>query len=202
MPGPGQTAPLPERTITFSIGPVPNHFSLDQSYKSDNTYPNSHLLGDSVQILTETSISALQALLYLAVAEPEAPVAPRHIAHQLGLSPTYTAKILRHLVRARILQSYRGSHGGVTLNRPAADISLLEVAESCQGKILGHFCQETTARTRTCAFHQAMADLNDAVSETLGRWSLGDLCAKPVPSASLRSKVDCRMAAVINGHPD
>jgi len=149
-----------------------------------------------MQILTETSISAVKALLYLATMAPEDPVAPRQIARQLNLSPTYAAKILRRLVHARILRSHRGARGGVSLNRPVGEITLLEAVESCQGQILAHFCQETKWLARTCAFHQAMADLHDSVTDTLARWSLADLCARPLPTATLRNQVNCRMTKV------
>jgi Rrf2 family protein len=132
-------------------------------------------------MLTKTSISAVRSLIFLCSEEEGVPSSPRRIAEQLEESPTYLAKVVRHLVKAGILQAHRGATGGVTLNQPAEEITLLAVVEACQGKILGNFCQDTCDLDNVCAFHEAAAELHDAIVGVLSRWTLADLVKRPHP---------------------
>jgi Rrf2 family transcriptional regulator, nitric oxide-sensitive transcriptional repressor len=132
-------------------------------------------------MLTKTSILALRSLIFLCSESDDAPSSPRRIAEQLNESPTYLAKVVRHLVKAGILQAHRGTTGGVTLNQPVDEVSLLVVVEACQGKILGSFCQDTCDLDNVCAFHEAAAELHDAIVSVLSRWTLADLVKSPHP---------------------
>ena len=134
-------------------------------------------------MLTKTTISAVRALIYLGHKAAEAPQTPRHMAEQLGESPTYLAKVTRLLVRAGILRAQRGMAGGVLLARPRQDITLLSVVEACQGALLGDYCGGTAEVDAGCAFHQAGAELHRAIVGVLSRWRLSDLLARPCPLA-------------------
>lgn len=144
-------------------------------------------------MLTRTSETALQALLYLIKRGADAPVPPAEIARELGASPSYMSKIATLLVKADVLRAHRGVHGGVTLARQRSEIALLEVVEACQGRILGDYCQEFDRPELVCAFHRAMLELHTAIVEILRRWTLEDLAAKPGPSRELEGMVNCRM---------
>jgi len=113
------------------------------------------------------------------------------MAERLGESPTYLAKVVRHLVKAGILRAHRGVSGGVTLNRPPEEISLLSLVEACQGTILGDFCQDADRLEKTCAFHQAGAELHGAVVGVLSRWTLAELLRKPCPSETDGGQIQC-----------
>ena len=43
-----------------------------------------------------------------------------------------------------------------------------------------------------------MADLHGSVTASLGRWSLGDLVARPAPSAKVRGKLGCILGGAVN----
>ena len=144
-------------------------------------------------MLTKTSTTALQSLVYIVNQERNTPIAPVEIADKLGASATYLSKINTHLVKAGILQAHRGTKGGVTLMRPPEAISLLEIVEACQGKILGDYCTQHDNLDEVCAFHVAMHELQEALISTLARWNLKDISKKPQPAEHLRDKVQCRM---------
>jgi len=147
-------------------------------------------------MLTKTSESAILTLLYLEKHGRERPVPPAQIAERLGASPSYTAKVCTVLAKAGLLRTHHGMRGGVTLAKPAGEISLLAIVEACQGKLLGDYCQESDSTESVCAFHAAMLDLHRAIVGSLERWSLADLAAKPRPSEELAGNVDCRLGCL------
>src|ERR1043165_321500 len=107
-------------------------------------------------MLTQTSELAVNALVYLGMAKPTGPVAPRVIAEQIGASPTYLAKVTRLLVKASILRAYKGVQGGVRLMLEPKQVTLMAIVEACQGKILPDYCQENLDPRKVCAYHAAM----------------------------------------------
>ena len=147
-------------------------------------------------MLTKTSEMAIQALVYLARHENAGAIPPVRLAQRFGASPTYTAKVTNLLVKAGLLHSHRGPRGGVSLAKPAGEITLLEVVEACQGRILGDYCQEGARLSAVCAFHRAMVELQEAITGVLSRWTVGDIVARAGPAASLRGRVRCKMVCV------
>jgi Rrf2 family protein len=130
-------------------------------------------------MLGKTSISAIRSLLFLAGQDLREPWSPRRLAEEIGESPSYLAKVLRHLVKAGLLDSEKGVKGGVRLVRPAATIRLLDIVEACQGTVVGDYCKATGLPARPCAFHQAAVELHQAITGVLGKWTLEDLLAGP-----------------------
>ncbi|MDX9973707.1 MAG: Rrf2 family transcriptional regulator [FCB group bacterium] len=147
-------------------------------------------------MLTKTSETAILALLFLEKSGGDTPVSPGHIAERLGASPTYLAKVCTALTKAGLLRAHYGMRGGVTLARPASEITLLAIVEACQGKLLGDYCVEFDKLEWVCGFHAAMNDLHLAIVGALSRWTLADLAAKPGPSSELEGKVNCRLGCL------
>jgi Rrf2 family protein len=150
-------------------------------------------------VLTKTSETAIQTLLYLIRQDEHGPLPPIRLARILGASPSYLAKVCTLLVKADLLRAHRGTKGGVTFIRDPKDITLLEVVEVCQGRVLADYCQEWHDMRQVCAFHEAMNELHNAIVHTLERWTLADLAARPQPAESLRGAVSCRMACAHEG---
>ncbi|HPO15731.1 MAG TPA: Rrf2 family transcriptional regulator [Candidatus Hydrogenedentes bacterium] len=148
-------------------------------------------------MLTKTSLNAIQALVYITRQDSAGPVPPNEIAERLGASPTYLGKINTELAKANILNAHRGVKGGVTLARPPDQITLLEVVEACQGKILGDYCTPYDKLNEVCAFHEAMYGLQQAIIKSLQQWTLRDLANRPLPAKHLRNKVACRMRCTV-----
>lgn len=144
-------------------------------------------------MLSKTSELAIQALVYLAIGDSEDHVSPVRIAGAIGASPTYTAKVTALLVRAGILRAMRGAKGGVQLERQPADISLIEIVEACQGRILGDYCTPHDDMSVVCSFHEAMNELHQAIIGVLGKWTLAGLLERTCPGESIRDLVPCKM---------
>jgi Rrf2 family protein len=143
----------------------------------------SPIVGYAFPVLTQTSELGVKVLLYLGMqAQQGKLLTPSAIAEAIGTSPTYTAKICGQFARAGICRSQRGAAGGVMLNRDPAALTLLEIVETCQGKILADYCQAVTDQRRVCAYHAVMKELHDVITGTLQRCTLRDLLARPKPS--------------------
>ena len=74
----------------------------------------------------------------------EAPSA-RDVAEFQGVSPSYVAKLFTKLERAGLISSSEGVDGGFQLAKPAARITVLEVADAIEGKKSLFKCREVRA---------------------------------------------------------
>jgi len=85
--------------------------------------------------LSRTVGYALQATLQLAEADPGTPVPCSQLAANGQMPERFLLQILRNLVTHGILHSTRGVDGGYTLERPASEISLLDLIEAVDGPV-------------------------------------------------------------------
>ena len=145
-------------------------------------------------MLNKTTLSALRVLIYLGRQGKQIPIPIVKIAKALHLSRANQAKIVSVLVKAHLLVSHRGAHGGVAISRPLSTISLLEIIEVCQGRFLADYCAEASDIQPTCAFHQAMKETHDGIIRVLSRWTLAELVARPGPAGMHRKNKNCRVA--------
>ncbi len=143
-------------------------------------------------MLTRTSELGIKTILYLALHESEQPLPPRRMARALRCSPSYLAKTANMLVKAGLLRSLRGASGGLLLARPPAQITVLDVVEACQGLLTANYCREPAPGTPVCGYHKVMAELHEAITSTLSRWTLRDLLVSPFREADVAG-MDCRM---------
>lgn len=146
-------------------------------------------------MLTQTSELAIKSLIFLALEGGKKPLSPRQVARSLGCSPSYLAKTFSMLVKAGILHSVRGAHGGVLLTTDPAEITLLEVVEAAQGLLIGDYCQQIGSHgENVCSFHETMKELHRSTVNILSRCTLKDLLICPaVPNPSENAVVPCKM---------
>lgn len=85
---------------------------------------------------------AVRAVYELACHEPGAVLQTHAIAAAQGIPESYLIKVLQQLGRARVVRTMRGNHGGVTLARPADDISVRDVYEAVEGPVRLRRCVE------------------------------------------------------------
>lgn len=146
-------------------------------------------------MLTRTSEMAVKAMILVAREGADGPVPPRRLAEAMGGSPSYLAKICGDLAKAGIVRATRGAQGGVELARPASRILLLEIVEACEGILVPDYCLAIgDALGPVCAFHRAMWDVYMATRGALGKWTLEELAARPLPTGALAGNAECRMA--------
>ncbi|HSB65042.1 MAG TPA: Rrf2 family transcriptional regulator [Anaerolineales bacterium] len=90
--------------------------------------------------ITRQADYAVRAMVYLAQLGPDQRAATGQIAKERNIPPSFLAKIVSQLSVAGLLQTSRGARGGVSLAKPAEDISLLDVVQAIDGPILLNDC--------------------------------------------------------------
>lgn len=83
-----------------------------------------------------------RAMLYLASLPDGMTTSFREIARKMDIPGDFLAKILKTLVKAKLVRSTRGSHGGYSLARPASHITFLEVIEAVEGQVKVNLCTD------------------------------------------------------------
>jgi len=130
-------------------------------------------------MFNRTTELAIQWLVFLALNSENRPISPKRGAEALKCSPSYLAKTSNLLVKAGILNSTRGIHGGVLLAKPAEEITLLEIIEASEGLLTASYCSETEQLSGICSFHQAMDELHREIIRVLSSWTLKELTRRP-----------------------
>jgi Rrf2 family protein len=147
-------------------------------------------------MFSKTTITAIQALAYIALHSRENPVSHAELTKHINVSTSYLSKIMTLLTKARLLHASKGPSGGFTLGMPPEQITLLEIVETCEGKILGDYCKETDDIEHVCAFHQAMYEVRSSLTHTLRKWTIEKILQKPLPDENLLPLVDCKMKSI------
>ncbi|MDX2014335.1 MAG: Rrf2 family transcriptional regulator [Myxococcaceae bacterium] len=91
-----------------------------------------------------------RAMAYLASLPDGMTTSFKEIAKKMDIPSEFLAKILKTLVRAKLVRSTRGAHGGYALARSASSISFLDVIEALEGPVNVNIC--TASDHDGCAF--------------------------------------------------
>lgn len=125
---------------------------------------------------------ALRALLYLALRGEMGPIPVSEISVRRRIPRKFLEKIIADLIRARLVRSHRGAHGGYTLTRPADQITFRDVIEAVEGPISLNVCvteQRDCAVRSTCTMQQVWLEGQRRMLEVL-EWTT--LAAANLPS--------------------
>lgn len=119
--------------------------------------------------------------LHLAKRVADGPVTGREIAATERLPADYVEQILLRLRRANIIRSTRGAHGGYTLARPAADVSVRDVIAASELSTFDLHCvshpvgAERCADSGNCSIRPVWVLLQQRIDEVLESVNLADL---------------------------
>jgi len=102
---------------------------------------------------------AIRAILDLARIPAGKLTQTREIAYRQEIPEKYLPTIIRTLVRAGLIRTLRGSHGGVSLSRPSEEITLRDVVEAIDGPILLNRChirpgECSVGASGVCSLHE------------------------------------------------
>ena len=96
-----------------------------------------------------------RAMLFLASLPEGMTTSFREIARQMSIPEEFLAKILKTLVKAKLVKSTRGAHGGYALARAASAISFLDVIEAVEGPVSVNVCTDKPEDEAMCRFNGA-----------------------------------------------
>lgn len=125
---------------------------------------------------------AIRALTQLALSEGESgqprPRPVKELAEREGIPQHFLGKVFQTLVRAGILSSLRGPHGGFALARPAAQITLYEIVQAIDGTDPLERCVIGLAGcsdAHPCPHHARWKPVRDQIRQYLQGTTLADL---------------------------
>lgn len=102
----------------------------------------------------------------------------QEIASRQNIPSPFLAKIIAKLSLAGLVITHRGAGGGVSLARPASEISLLQVIEALEGPVRLNRCTiEPVAcpRSGTCPVHDIWAKAQAQLTKLLDVTTFDDL---------------------------
>ncbi|HWZ97638.1 MAG TPA: Rrf2 family transcriptional regulator [Candidatus Dormibacteraeota bacterium] len=127
---------------------------------------------------------ATRAVLHLAMEYPEV-VTINQIAERHRIPVKYLEQILLELKRGGILTSRRGVYGGYLLSRSPEEISVGEVLQIVDNRVIDSSCvQRDSDRgflcsdSEGCGLRQIWTDVRVAVEKILFETSFADVCVR------------------------
>lgn len=111
------------------------------------------------------------------------------IAQRQQIPESFLPRIVSALNKAQLLQTFRGNDGGVTLAKPATEISMLDVVRAIEGPICLNRCTYQPSRCERitfCRVHPVWRKAQDYLNRLLGETTLADLLkSQPEPRLNL-----------------
>lgn len=129
--------------------------------------------------LTDYAFVVLQRLAQT----PDQALSAHAIASLTGLPEPTVSKVLKILTRAELIVSIRGAGGGYQLQKPPTAISVLQIIEAMEGRVMMVECVETDHNCTIgtgCPLQGRWDPINKVLRDTLSDWSLSDLNADAV----------------------
>jgi Rrf2 family protein len=132
-----------------------------------------------MEITRETDY-AIRCILYLAARPAEVSMI-EEIAREMEIPKSFLAKILQKLVRASLVNSFRGVKGGFQLALRPAKISLLDVVEAIEGEVAMNICaldNTLCGRSKTCPVHPIWVHIRNDFRKILKKYNFAQFLAK------------------------
>lgn len=144
------------------------------------------ILFPEIGMFSQTVEYALRAVVHLA-ANASQPQTTEQIAESTRVPRAYLSKVLQALGRGGIVHSQRGVGGGVTLNRPPQELTILEVVNAVEPIQRIRTCPLGLAAhgVRLCPLHKRVDSALALVEQAFAGTTLAEVLAEPSPSRPL-----------------
>jgi len=132
--------------------------------------------------LTKRADYAIRAMIALARLDGDDPLSARRIADAMGIPVRFLPQVMADLGRAGLVRSEPGRNGGHRLDRPADEISLLEIIEAVEGDSRRRTCVLRGGPCNAagqCDVHAVFSAAHDALLATLARADLATVAGPP-----------------------
>jgi Rrf2 family protein len=125
---------------------------------------------------SRTMAYAVHAMLQLARADESLPVPCSQLAHEGKMPERFLLQILRNLVTRGLLRSTRGVEGGYALNRPASEITLMDVFDAFDNPLIPSIPPLEKLPSEVCQLmHRTLSRATAAARKELAAVTLADL---------------------------
>lgn len=137
-------------------------------------------------MFSQTVEYALRAVVHLAAEAPDARTTDQ-IAEVTRVPRAYLSKVLQSLAKSGVVQSQRGMGGGITLGRPATELTILEVVNAVEPIRRIRTCPLGLAAhgVHLCPLHSRLDAAMETVEKALGATTLAELLSEPTRSIPL-----------------
>jgi Rrf2 family protein len=128
--------------------------------------------------ITKASEYGVLGLMHLAKHDPNTPVMIEDISEEENIPRSFLGKIFQSLVKAGIICSTRGASGGFYLIKKPEQISLLEIIEAIEGKIVLQQCLDEPPRcesAKECALCRVFGQAQSNLKSTFSKVTLAQL---------------------------
>lgn len=121
--------------------------------------------------ITREADYAIRVMYSLAAAKGK--LSARQISEQTEVTPRFVLKILRKLILADMVQSFKGINGGYILKHPPSEISLGQIIEIIDGPIAINYCLSNEfdcghhMQEKHCCFQQVFGSINNILRKEL-----------------------------------
>jgi Rrf2 family protein len=139
--------------------------------------------------LSKKADYALLAMRHMAAHVDRGALSARELAEAYDIPVELLAKVLQKLVRARLLASHQGIHGGYGLGRPPQAISVADVIQAVDGPLTVTACSDSDHscdQYAKCNIRDPLWRIKDRIISALAATSVADLAmdmgAAPPPS--------------------
>jgi Rrf2 family nitric oxide-sensitive transcriptional repressor len=144
-------------------------------------------------VISKTAEYALRAVCFLANGDSGAETTEL-IARATQVPPSYLTKVLQLLRKAGIVQTQRGTGGGISLAKPATNITILDVVNAVDPIQRIPTCPLGLAQhsAALCPMHSQLDDAFAQLEQVLQGTTIAELIARP-----RTAKRQCRFPEVV-----
>lgn len=137
-------------------------------------------------MISQTVEYALRAAVTIALHEGR-PCTARQISQLAQVPAPYLSKIMQRLVRAKVVNSQRGLHGGFVLARPPIELTVWDIVDAVEPLQRIRTCPlgfQSHSNT-LCALHRRLDAAMATVEEQFRSTSIADVLSEPNQAAPL-----------------
>ncbi len=121
---------------------------------------------------------AIRAMAYVASRPADGVLTTDEIAHREKIPQPFLRKILPRLAQAGLIQTRRGTGGGIALARPPGEINLYDVVMAMEGPIAFSRCglhPGECPHAPTCPIHNTLLQIQEGLIQQLRSTNLAGL---------------------------
>ena len=124
---------------------------------------------------------ACRVILHLAMLPPGQRVTAQDIAKRRLIPPALVRRVITQLANAGLVTTARGSNGGLSLARPASEISLLDVVQVMEGPLALNACAvnpQACPLMQVCSVHQVWVEARATLMAKLSQSTFDKLAQR------------------------